>query len=299
MIPKKYQGIDRKSILKLRGVKNEIEATQAVDFFDEIELSSDGVLDHVSVVLLSNSECPLTCTMCDLWKNTLDSPTPPRSNYNQIRLAQIQLPKSSRIKLYNSGNFFDRRAVPQEELKDIAELLSDYSEVIVENHPKIRVESAPEFSELLDGKLEIAMGLETVHPEVFKFLNKGMEIEDFRKASVFLKNENIAVRAFIITGLPFLSPSENIEWTLRTIDYAFSSGASVCSIIPLRSSSGYMKLLENDGRIQKPKIESLEGILDKAQASYKGRVFLDLWDLEGPEDILNRLEKKNQNQSNI
>lgn len=299
MIPKEYQSIDRESILKLRGVKNSIESTQAVDFFNEQELNRKGLLDQVSVVLLSNSECPLACTMCDLWKNTLDFPTPPRSNFEQIRNAQISLPESERIKLYNSGNFFDKRAVPEKELHDIAKLLDNYSEVIVENHPKIRIESAPDFSRIIAGRLEIAMGLETVHPELFKFLNKGMEIEDFRKASNFLKTENIAVRAFVITGLPFLNADENVKWTLKTIDYAFSSGSSVCSIIPLRSSSGFMKLLEKDGHIQQPKLESLELILDEAQSSNKGRVFLDLWDLKGPREIMERLRKKNRHQTNI
>ena len=39
---------------------------------------------------------------------------------------------------------------------------------------------------MINGRLEIAMGLETVHPEVLRRLNKRMTLDDFERATTFL-----------------------------------------------------------------------------------------------------------------
>jgi uncharacterized Fe-S cluster-containing MiaB family protein len=53
----------------------------------------------------------------------------------QIQFALDQLPAARQVKLYNSGSFFDEKAIPRDDWKEIAELVHSFQRVIVECHP--------------------------------------------------------------------------------------------------------------------------------------------------------------------
>lgn len=112
--------------------------------------------------------------MCDLWKNTLDEATPLGAIPTQIRRALQALPPARNIKLYNSGNFFDPQAIPKADHVAIAALLADFRRVIVENHPRLTDYRCVEFAQLIQAQLEVALGLETIHPAALASLNKQM-----------------------------------------------------------------------------------------------------------------------------
>jgi archaeosine synthase beta-subunit len=246
----------------------------------EEEVQAGGVLKRVNTIFLTNRECPFKCVMCDLWRHTLDEPTPKGAIPEQIKFALEQLPEAEVVKLYNSGNFFDGMAIPREDYKAIAELLSGYGHVIVENHPKLIGDFIPEFRNMLNGSLEIAMGLESIHPVVMPKLNKQITRNNYRKASEFLVSEGIDVRAFILLNPPFLTDErENIDWCIKTVEFAFGCGASACSIIPTRDGNGIMERLRKTGEYVPPKLSALEEAFDRAMALNRGRVFVDLWDL--------------------
>ena len=131
----------------------------------------------VATVFLTNRECPWHCLMCDLWKNTTDETVPAGSITEQIDYALARLEPARYIKLYNSGNFFDAHAIrPQERLK-IAKRIRGFDRVTVENHPKLCSEACVRFRNVCGCPLEVAMGLETVHPDVLPRLNKGMTLD--------------------------------------------------------------------------------------------------------------------------
>ncbi|NBC65787.1 MAG: radical SAM protein, partial [Bacteroidetes bacterium] len=250
-------------------------------FLHEQEMQKDGSVKNVNTVFLTNRECPFKCVMCDLWRHTLDEPTPAGAIPTQIDYALERLPSAKVIKLYNSGNFFDGKAIPRNEYEQIAELLSDYDHVIVENHPKLIGSFIPEFRDMLSGSLEIAMGLETIHPDVLPKLNKQITKEDFLEASRFLVKNEIDVRAFILLNPPFLTdPHKNIEWTLKSVEFAFDSGCTACSVIPVRDGNGIMEELRKSGDYFPPTLSALDSAFTKALKMNRGRVFCDLWDLE-------------------
>ena len=91
---------------------------------------------------------------------------------------------------------------------------------------------------MLAGHLEVAMGLETVHPEVLAKLNKQMTLDDFERATRFLNERGIPVRAFILLRPPFLTEDEGVEWAIRSIELAFEWGIECCSVIPTRAGNG-------------------------------------------------------------
>ncbi len=261
----------------------------------EEEVQADGKLKKVNTIFLTNRECPFKCVMCDLWRHTLDEPTPMGAIPAQIKFALDRLPKADVVKLYNSGNFFDGKAIPRYDYKSIAGLLSDYEHVIVENHPKLIGEFIPEFRDLLDGSFEVAMGLESVHPVVMPKLNKQITRENYRKASEYLVSNGIDVRAFILLNPPFLTDErENIEWCLKTVEFAFDCGASACSIIPTRDGNGIMEKLREDGEYVPPTLSALVEVFDRALSLKKGRVFVDLWDLEKFSDCDECFEARKQ-----
>ena len=63
-------------IVAQRPAKNQVRSDRPYAWMIEPECDSHGVLQQVVTVFLTGSECAFHCTMCDLWKNTLDAPTP-------------------------------------------------------------------------------------------------------------------------------------------------------------------------------------------------------------------------------
>ena len=273
--------IDERWILAQRGAKNPVSAQRAYHALVEDERTASGTVEPVATLFLTNSECPFRCLMCDLWQNTLTGPTPAGAIPAQIAAALRELPPAQHIKLYNSGNFFDRKAIPPQDLPAIAELVRPFKTVIVENHPLLTDERSLEFAGLLKGQLEVAIGLETVHPQVFPLLNKRCTLADFRRAVAFLVNNGVRVRTFILLPPPFLELNDGILWAQRSIDFAFDCGVDCCAIIPTRTGNGALDALQKSGAFTRPDVRALEQVTEYGIRRGHGRVFADLWDLEG------------------
>jgi hypothetical protein len=124
------------------------------------------------------------------------------------------------------------------------------------------------------------MGLETVHPIALGRLNKGMTLDDFRRAADFLRDHHVALRAFVLVQPPFVNPSEAVEWALRSVRFAFDCGATAVSLIPTRLGNGALDALAPTGDCSPPSLQTLEDALDEGLSLRRGRVFADLWDLE-------------------
>lgn len=244
----------------------------------------------MATLFLTNRECPFRCIYCDLWQNTTRHTVPVGAIPRQIDYALQRLPEATHIKLYNSGNFFDPLAIPREDLPEIAARVARYQTVIVENHPRLcgaacrqfleelRRNSPPGASRNPAAELEIALGLETVHPNVLPRLNKQMSLEDFRQAAGELKAQEIHVRAFVLLQPPFMPPAEAVDWALRSLEFAFDCGARVATVIPTRGGNGWLETLAARGDFQPPRLSQLEAVLDAALTWRRGRAFVDLWD---------------------
>lgn len=272
---------DNQTIVDLRAPKKKADPWRPYGWLHEEEPGMDGHIKKVNTLFLTNKECSFKCVMCDLWKDTLDSPTPEGAIPEQIRFGLERLPAADIIKLYNNGNFFDKKAIPSEDHSEIAGLLDTYDTVLVENHPKLCNPSVLEFQERIEGDLEVAMGLESIHPDVLPKLNKQITTEDFKRAAGFLKSNQIQSRAFILLNPPFLTdPRKNIEWSLKAVEFAFDCGIDTCSVIPTRPGNGIMDRLMHDGEFIPPTLHALEETFDRALEFNRGRVFADTWDLE-------------------
>ena len=287
-------------ILARRPARNVVDARKPSAFLVEDERAESGEIVRVATIFLTSRECPWRCLMCDLWRNTLTESVPPGAIPEQIDfaltrlrglplqrraekmagrptpLARSPLERPATIKLYNAGSFFDARAIPPEDFPAIAGRVRGFERVIVECHPSLVGDSALRFRDLLSGKLEVAMGLETVETSVLEKLNKRMTLASFAKAAAFLRAHDIALRVFILVKPPFLDEAAALHWARRSIDFAFTCGASVVSLIPTRAGNGALEAL---GFVP-PKLATLEAAHDYGIGLQRGRVFADLWDLE-------------------
>lgn len=266
-------------IVERRPARNVVDPLRPYAFFAEQERSRDGRVVTVNTIFLTNRECPWRCAMCDLWKNTLTESVPVGAIPAQIEYALARLPQARQVKLYNSGSFFDPRAIPVEDYERIAALLRPFEHIIVESHPALVGERCLSFRDLLEGRLEVAMGLETVHPTVLPRLNKHMTLDDFRTAADLLRDNGIDLRAFILVKPPFVAEDEAVEWARRSLDFAFDCSASVAALIPTRDGNGAMEALAEQGDFAPPSLAALEASLDYGVGLARGRVLADLWDL--------------------
>ena len=267
-------------ILARRGPRHPVDPERAVAALVETEPDEAGRPVPVATIFLANRECPWRCLMCDLWKNTTTESVPPGAIPAQIRSALAGLPAARRVKLYNAGSFFDPKAIDPEDYGDIASAVGGFDRVIVESHPALVGDACLRFRDLVSGRLEVAVGLETVHPEILPRLNKRMTLDQFEGAAALLARERIALRVFVLLGLPFLSPEESLAWAGRSVDFAFLCGATAVSIIPTRGGNGALEALDRAGEFRAPLLADLEAALAAGLALRRGRVFADLWNLE-------------------
>ena len=265
-------------ILNARGDRNPVDPLRPYHFLVEPEFSRRRKMEDVATVFLTNRECPFRCLMCDLWKNTTQHTVPRGAIPAQIDFALERLPAAPHLKLYNSGNFFDIRAIPIEDRSATAERVRGFDTVIVENHPALCGSACDEFQQQCGTQLEIAMGLETSHEATLTMLNKQMTTGDFARACELLLKSQILIRAFVLLKPPRTSETEAIERAIDSIRFAFDCGVSCCAIIPVRAGNGIMEQLIASGDFSPPLLSSLEIVLRETLAWNRGRVFADLWD---------------------
>jgi archaeosine synthase beta-subunit len=232
-------------------------------------------------VFLHGATCPFACVFCDLAQHTHPGSTAPGALPAQLAAALAESTPAdltgATLKLYNASNFFAPRAVPTADLPDLARLAAPFTRVVVENHPRLVGDSARQFADALGGgRLEVALGLETIHPEAFPRLGKGMRLGDFDQAAEYLVRHGLGLRVFVLVGGLFFPAPQAAEWAVRSAEHALAAGADHVSLIPLRPPAGQPEL-------QAPRLADLEDALDAslAPAARRGAVVtVDTWDLE-------------------
>jgi radical SAM enzyme (TIGR01210 family) len=266
-------------ILAQRPRRNKLDPLRPSAFLVEEECSASGEVVAVATIFLANRECPWRCLMCDLWRNTLASDTALGAIPAQIDYALNRLPPARQLKLYNSGSFFDRKAIPLEDHASIADRVTNFERSIVECHPALVGDDCWRFRDRLSGTLEVAMGLETVHPETLSRLNKRMSVDQFATAADLLLKHDVDLRVFILVKPPFMREEKALEWAARSLEFAFDCGATAATLIPTRGGNGAMEELATSGDFSPPTLATVEAAAAYGIKLRRGRVFTDLWDL--------------------
>ena len=266
-------------ILSRRPARERLDPYIPYEYFVEDECAAEGAVVPVATIFLTNRECPFRCLMCDLWRNTLTETVPLGAIPAQIDHALFELPPARQLKLYNSGSFFDPHAIPPQDYGAISQRANRFDRLIVENHPALTGDACLRFRDLLSGRLEVAMGLETAHPEVLARLNKRMTLDQFSRAATFLRRNEIDLRVFILVQPPYMPAAEALHWAERSLDFAMEHGATAAVLIPTRAGNGVMDELMANGRFTPPALHTLESAMEYGLGLKAGRVFADLWGL--------------------
>ena len=269
-------------IRSLRGPKPFVDPWKAHGSLLEDERRPTGVVERALTIFLAGAECQFTCSFCDLWRYTIDGPTPIGALPRQVEemLAPTDVDCIGRIKLYNASNFFDRRAVPAEDLSRIGELCAPFSGLTVESHANTVGPVVVDFARRFGGRLEVAMGLETIHSAGMTHLNKRLDLDRFARSADFLVEHGIDVRAFVLLGAPGIAADQAVEWAVRSAEHAARCGAGVVSVIPVRGGNGEMERLAERGLYTPPTLHQLEQALDCCVEIREAAVTVDLWDVE-------------------
>jgi hypothetical protein len=178
--------------------------------------------------------------------------------------------------------------VPESDYDALAARLVAFDRLVVESHPALIGDRLTAFRTALrraaDGgrvpELEVAVGLETANPAALEQLHKRFTVEQFAAAAERLRVAGVALRVFLLAGVPFIPRARQSEWIGRSIAYAFDCGASAVTLIPSRGGNGAMEALADAGVFEPPTLVDLEDALDRALPRSDGRVFVDLWDLQ-------------------
>jgi len=269
-------------IRSLRPPKPSVDPWVAHGSLVEEERTGRESRERALTVFLAGAECPFTCSFCDLWRWTTDAPTPAGALPAQLSgvLASLDSPLPERVKLYNASNFFDLRAVPPDDAIVLASLCSPFLGVTVESHANTVGPLALDFANRISGRLEVAIGLETIHPLAMHHLNKRLELARFDRAAVFLLEHQIDLRVFVLLGAPYVPHTESVDWTVRTAEYAAKRGARMVSLIPVRGGNGEMERLAAMGVFVPPTLSQLEEALEQCVAMRPTIVTADLWDTD-------------------
>ncbi|HEX6202433.1 MAG TPA: radical SAM protein, partial [Thermoanaerobaculia bacterium] len=280
------------AVRALRGPKEAVDPWRPLAVLAERERAAGGGSRRWLTVFLAGAECPFTCVFCDLWRQTLDGPTPPGAVPAQIAAARAWPglePPFDGVKLYNASNFFAERAVPAADDAAILAAVEPFGRVLVECHPRWVGRRALAWAEALAARgavLEVAMGLETIHPRAMPRLGKSLTRQRFEEAAATLLAAGAAVRAFVLVGAPWVPPAETVEWTVATARAAVAAGATHVSLIPVRGGNGALDELARRGEWAPPELVDLEAALDRCLAEMAAPpapqlvVTADVWDLD-------------------
>jgi radical SAM enzyme (TIGR01210 family) len=245
-----------------------------------------------ATVFLTGRECAWRCVMCDLWRYTTASDSPAGAIPAQIAAARRALAERgeavTQMKLYNASNFFDPRAVPDDDYRPIALALRQLERVVVESHPALIGDRVKTFLHALARPhdatpiaLEVAMGLETANPDALERLNKGLTLEQFSAAAEVLQRFGVALRVFLLISPPFIQAADQDRWLGESVERALSCGATAIALIPTRAGNGAMEALAAEGLYRPPDLADIERSIELAlKRRGQARVFVDLWDIQ-------------------
>ena len=265
-----------------RPAKPRVDAWRAHGTAIDLERRPNGVRERALTIFLAGAECPFDCVFCDLWRWAIDGPTPAGALPRQMAdaLASIHGARPDRIKLYNASNFFDARAVPVVDHAAIAALCTPFAGVTVESHASTIGPRVVDFTRRLDGRLEVAIGLESIHPTAIAKTGKRMTLDRFDRAAEFLLANGIDLRVFVLVGAPFVPHEASLEWAVRTVAHAASRGAALVSLIPVRGGNGELERLEAIGEFTRPALRDVEDTLDACVQVGGAVITADLWDVD-------------------
>jgi hypothetical protein len=167
--------------------------------------------------------------------NRLPSPSILKKLYT-IGYDKIQRENPEMLTVYNGGSFLNDEEIPLEIQQWICEQVNmdkTIKTLFVESRAEfVNIKRLNALTSILNGKkLVLGIGLECVTDSVReKCINKGLPIEVYEQAVKIAKSCNVDVLTYVFLKPLFLNENEAIEECVRTIEYAFKTGAGAVAL---------------------------------------------------------------------
>lgn len=205
-------------------------------YFEENQYKGKGY--NMPLITLKTKPCKWLlngggCTSCNYnFVSALYHQVTSENLINQAKNALEKVPPSRYpfVTLTSAGSFMSQYEIDDETRFKILRM---FSEAGVEH---LNFESRAEFlvdpkrlaklHDAFSGTLSVGIGLESSNDFVRRFcINKGLALQTFLKGIEALKESDISFDVYVLVGKPFLSPHEDIEDAVTTINFAFDHGA--------------------------------------------------------------------------
>ena len=173
-----------------------------------------------------------------------------------MRRARERHPTAAGLKLYNASTFFEPASIAQHDLRPVAAALAGLSLVVVEARSE-NARAAVEFARLIDGRLEVAIGVEAADDELLRALNKPTSTRAFRAAAQALTAAGVFLRAFVLIKPPFVGEGEAVALAVRTFELARDEGARVVSLLPVVAADAPLERLGRAGFHGLPSLDTV------------------------------------------
>lgn len=247
-------------------------AARLVNRWSEPE-SLDGERVRAFVVILRTRGCYWAdakgCSMCGYARDTLGRSATPEELERQLEAALAAYRGEPYVKFYTSGSFLDDREVDPASRRRIVSAFSGRAR-------RLLFETLPEFADgehlspiaaAFDGKVEVALGLESTQPEVLaRFINKGSPPDEYLAAAGRVRALGLSPKAYLLLKPPYLTERESIEDVVRSVEVA-APHFDTLSINPVHIQGGtVVEWLFQRGRYRPPWLWSLVEAMQRGAA---------------------------------
>ena len=218
-------------------------------------LAESGEVVPVATIFLTNRECPWRCLMCDLWKNTLaGAGAARRDRARRSARALAALPPARQRQALQRRELLRRAGDParggrRDRRCSLRALRARHRRVASRARGRALPASARP-------PRRAARGGARAGDDPPRDPSPAQQAHDARRLPArppaFLRDADIALRAFVLVGLPWLPEAEALDWACRSTHFAFDCGASAVSLIPTRAGNGALDALSASGDFAQP-----------------------------------------------
>lgn len=236
-----------------------------------------------------------SCVMCNYGKSHLVSE---EDINNLFAIVKKQESRINSILIGTYGSIFDECEIPLNIFNLILEHLNsiNISIVIFETHYlTVNEERLTNIrKKLIDKEIAIEMGLESSNKLVLeKCLNKRIDLDLFLQKVALIHDCQMSATANVFLGAPFLSIEEQIEDSLKTINWALKNEIDNVVIFPVNIRKGtLLEFLHSNNRFHRLSYWALYEVVRRIPIDYQSRVYLSWFgDWDDEKIVVNSMSK--------
>lgn len=222
------------------------------------------------------------CSMCGYQLAASLSKKPTKENIiNQTKYVIKKIPSHIYpfLTFNSAGSFLDSTEMNDDLRPLILGMLkrAGYQEFNFESRPEFLLDKK-KLSQLKDyfDIISVGIGLESSDDFIRnECLNKGTKLEIYLKAIKILKEVGIGYDAYILLGKPFLTPREDIEDAVKSIDFAFHHGfENIILMLSNIQPFTLIYLLWKKRKFSPPMLWSAIEVIKKLSEKYRSNVYI-------------------------